>query len=73
MISTAITEAMTDDSSVGDNLEYVIESGLEIEILMKGPDPVIEDFMVSTSHTKDESKISTEDLRKFWHANHKNV
>ena len=63
-ISTAITEAMTEDSSIGENIEDAADWDIEIEILMKEPYSLIEEFMVSTFHAKNEIKISVEHLRK---------
>ena len=64
-ISTAMTESTTEDSSVGDNFDNLNHSDLEIEILMRQSDSVIEEFVASTSHVKDENKIGAECLMKF--------
>ena len=50
--SVAITEAMTEDSGICNDLDDVNNSDIEIEILIKEPDSVIEEISASTSHIK---------------------
>ena len=65
-IGTATTEAMTKYSSIGDNLEDVTISDLEIESMMRDPDSLIGNFMVIASHVKYNNKIGAEHLSKVW-------
>ena len=53
---------MIEDSRFGDNLEAVTDSDLEIEILVREPDSEMEEFVMSTSHVKDEINIGAEHL-----------
>ena len=48
---------MTEDSRSGDTFVDMTDACLEIERLMRESYSVIEDFMASTSHIKDEHKI----------------
>ena len=52
-ISLAATESMTEYSIIGDILEDVTDSDLEIEFFMKEPDSMIEEFMASASYAED--------------------
>ena len=61
---------MAEDSIISYNLEDVADSDLEIESLVRKPDLVIEEFMVRTSHIKDEKNIRSKYLRKVWRVNH---
>ena len=69
-IIMAVTEAMPEDSSFGDNLEDLTNSVLETEILMREPDSSIEEFVVRYSYIKDESKIGAKNLSKVWRIDH---
>ena len=62
-IRIAMNEAVTGDLSIGENLEDITDSDLEIEILMKIPYSRIDDLIVSTFYTKDENDISTKSLK----------
>ena len=62
-IRIAMYEAVTGDLSIGENLEDITDSDLEIEILMKIPYSRIDDLIVSTFYTKDENDISTKSLK----------
>ena len=50
-----------DDESISVD---VTDSVLDLKILIREPDSVIEKFMVSTSHVKDENKIGRKHLSK---------
>ena len=56
-------EAMTEDSSVANNLEKVTDSYLEIENLTREPESLTEDLKVRTSHIKNKSKKGAEHVR----------
>ena len=72
-ISTEITEDMTEDSSIGDDIEDITILCLEIESLTKEVDLLCEEFMVSASHIKVKSKISTDNLIKVWYIDYETV
>ena len=55
---------MTRDYSVGDNIEDVTNSDLEVESLMREPDSLTEEFVVRDSQVKYENKICQKHLRK---------
>ena len=44
-----MTKAMTENSSIVDNLEDVTDSCLQTESLIRAPDAAIEEFMASTN------------------------
>ena len=65
-IISVVAKPKTEDSSVVNNPEKLADLDLEIESLTQDPDLVIEEFIASTSHIKDKSKIGTEQLRKVY-------
>ena len=63
-IVTAMTETMTEDSSIGDNLEDLTVLDLEIESLKREPNSVVEVFILIVSHIKDNNKIGANHISK---------